>query len=160
MDAQLQEQIDQATDAGRLWEARDLLKKRASETDCCPEVWEQLGRVLLAMRDECEAGRWLFFSGAEDPAYTDAINTFLAEYPPDTKLFHSRVPGYDFHEGVDVSHLPASVQARLCDLDFGKGRGERMSVRETVIPAFVLIVIVAIIYAFGTGVVQILKWVF
>jgi hypothetical protein len=57
--------------AGRLWRAKEIL-----QGSICREydlrIFERYGQILLLMRDNLEAGKYLFLSGSRKPEYEPA----------------------------------------------------------------------------------------
>jgi len=60
-----------------VWKARDHLRGRIASSPFSPDLYEQLGVVLLRMGDVPEAGKYLFLSGRREPGYDAAIELFL-----------------------------------------------------------------------------------
>ena len=89
--------------AGRAWRAKEILKGAlASSADA--RLLERYGRLLDAMGDRYEAGKYLFLSGARLPEYADAIEIFLAR-------------NVNRSEADFVSQFPSSVRRlRFADL--------------------------------------------
>ena len=77
--------------AGRLWRAREILAGRIAGGDADPAILEAHGRVLQAMGEQVEAGRYLFASGVRAPAYADAIALFTRRHGGDTRSFFSQL---------------------------------------------------------------------
>ena len=65
---------------GNLWKAKEILHKSVKYSGYDVGLYEQLGKVLLQMKDTAEAGKYLFLSGVRLPEYEDAIRTFLDCY--------------------------------------------------------------------------------
>jgi hypothetical protein len=72
--------VEAALNAGELWKARDLLRGRIGSSPYSPDLYEQLGVVLLRMGDVPEAGKYLFLSGRREPDYEAAINLYLQRH--------------------------------------------------------------------------------
>ncbi len=72
-DAKVTRQLQQG-DFGR---AKEILRNRLQQTGFDPDALEQIGWVLLQMRDPFEAGRYLLLAGRDQPAYQPAIQAFL-----------------------------------------------------------------------------------
>ena len=114
-DVAFPEKVVECLRRGELGRAREILGSRMSQSGFDPNALEQLGQVLLQMRDDVNAGRYLFLSGRQCPAYGDAIAAFLLRCrKTDLRQF--------------VSQWPAAVRrVRIADLSPG-ARGE-LSVR-------------------------------
>ncbi len=69
--------VEAALNSGELWKARDILRGRITSSAYSPDLYEQLGVVLLRMADVPEAGKYLFLSGRRQPEYDAAIGVFL-----------------------------------------------------------------------------------
>lgn len=73
-----------------------------------PELFEAPGRVLLAMGDQFEAGRYLFVSGIRKPDYQYAIDTFLYRFAnTSASQLHASLPSRA--RVVPVIDLPSAV---------------------------------------------------
>ncbi len=73
------EKVEKEIAEGRLWRAKEMLQggvKHGYDT----ELLERYGRLLLQMRDDLEAGRYLFLSGVRKEEYQEAISLFLSKY--------------------------------------------------------------------------------
>lgn len=70
-----------ALDEGKLWRAREILQGRVGTMPYSPELYEQYGALLLVMKDDMQAGKYLFLSGVRRAAYEKAIALFLARHP-------------------------------------------------------------------------------
>jgi hypothetical protein len=96
--------------AGRLWRAKELLRSAVAQAGYDPDLYEQLGTVLLAMGDSLEAGKWLFLSARRCPEYESAIGLFLGR--------HGRRGGeklYAAFPGVAQLGGPSHYPPPLCD---------------------------------------------
>jgi hypothetical protein len=76
--APFDEKVARQLRAGDLGRAKQILKSRLQQTGFDPDALEQIGWILLQMRDPFEAGRYLFLAGRDLPSYRPAIETFLA----------------------------------------------------------------------------------
>ena len=130
LDPSLQLQIDEARNAGDLWNARVAIDRVFDETVHDADLWAARGELLVETGDTPEGGRWLFFSGVDDPSYQDAVQVFLEEHPPSGQLFDFQIPGREFGRPVSVSHLPSHVQERLVGVGY-RGVGRVVSYPET-----------------------------
>ena len=74
------DKVAEAIAAGQLWRAKEILSGRVRSRSFDPDLFEELGRVLLKMGDELEAGRFLLLSGKRRPEYQDAIGLFFQRY--------------------------------------------------------------------------------
>ena len=75
---------------GNLWKAKEILQGNVGHAGYKPEIYEQLGNVLLEMSDLADAGKFLFLCGVRKPNYEEAIGIFLHRYETSgDKLFNS-----------------------------------------------------------------------
>ena len=74
------DRVHEAVSSGQLWRAKEILAGRIGSGPFDPESCEQLGRVLLQMGDDLDAGRFLFLSGQRHAEYEPAIQLFLRRY--------------------------------------------------------------------------------
>jgi hypothetical protein len=72
--------VEAALNAGEVWKARDHLRGRIASSPYSPDLYEQLGVVLLRMGDLPDAGKYLFLSGRREPGYDAAIELFLRRH--------------------------------------------------------------------------------
>jgi len=70
----------EAVAAGHFWRAKEILRGRLRAHSFDPEVYEQLGLVLLRMGDHLEAGKFLLLSGKRTPEYEESIRVFIRRY--------------------------------------------------------------------------------
>jgi hypothetical protein len=71
--------VNSEVQAGRLWRAKEILQGSIrSKYD--PRVFERYGQILLLMRDNVEAGKYLFLSGSRKPEYEEAITLFTKRF--------------------------------------------------------------------------------
>lgn len=152
--------------AGRTWRAKEILRGTLSHR-AEPELLERYGRLLDALGERYEAGKYLFLSGVRTPEYTATIELFLrrtaARRDADfVHLFPAAVRRLPFEQ------LPAQVQDDL------KARGvskARFSGTGPIVPparygwsdrlkmiAAVLICGIFVL-ALGLGIAQIVNWV-
>jgi hypothetical protein len=154
--------VEQEIAAGRLWRARELL--RAGIQSYEPELFERYGRVLLAMHDIKEAGKWLFLSGRRSPEYRDAIATFLewcgrrggkklyGSFPACARLgppdrYPEPLAGELVAAGVPADVPPSSQYAKAAPFEGGWPGAVGCAA-----------VVLFLLLSFGVGVVTVLKW--
>jgi hypothetical protein len=65
---------------GHLWRAKEILAGRVGSGPFNSEIYEHLGKLLLRMGDDLQAGRYLFLSGQRRPEYRRAIDLFVARH--------------------------------------------------------------------------------
>jgi len=78
--------------AGRPWRAKEILQGSIPNAGYDCELFEKLGLVLLEMGDLREAGRYLFLSGRREPAYAEAIRTFLVRHQKNPRALYASFP--------------------------------------------------------------------
>lgn len=85
------QEVERQIDLGNLWKAKEILQGRLAGTTYDRELYEEYGKVLLAMHDDMEAGKYLFLSGVRHPSYEKAIYLYLNRYGGKTTgaLFHT-----------------------------------------------------------------------
>ena len=106
------ERAEKAVSEGKHWRAKEILQGRISSHPFEPRVCEALGKVLLAMNDHLEAGRYLFISGARSPEYEEAISIYLERFANSSATqFHSTLPSKI--RAVPVEDYPAGVVEEL-----------------------------------------------
>lgn len=74
------DRVEAAIATGQLWRAKEILSGRLGSAEFKPDVYEQLGRVLLQMGDDPQAGKFLFLSGVRRPEYAGAIDLFVRRH--------------------------------------------------------------------------------
>lgn len=70
------DKLEAALAAGQLWRAKEILAGRLGSGGFDATTCEQLGRVLLQMGDDLQAGKYLFLSGVRAPEYAGPIELF------------------------------------------------------------------------------------
>ncbi len=55
--------VAEALATGKLWRAKEILSGRIASQPFSPELYEQLGALLLRMGDDLAAGKFLLLSG-------------------------------------------------------------------------------------------------
>ena len=140
--------------AGRHWRAKEILRG-AMPRPYSPFLAEELGKVLLAMHDAPEAGRYLFLSGARHPDYEESIALWLKRAGKrDPHLLYQ-----NFFKQAKLGKLdayPERVRQDLLELGVDEeefGDGNRLpSIRGWIWGLFGLLVALAMIACFATGV--------
>ena len=72
--------VAEALATGKLWRAKEILSGRIASQPFSPELYEQLGALLLRMGDDLAAGKFLFLSGVRRPDYDTAIQLFVSRH--------------------------------------------------------------------------------
>ena len=78
--AQILESVEAEIRAGRTWRAKEILRGTISGGRVDPLVLERYGRLLDALGDRLEAGKYLFLSGARATEYDEPIRLFRQRY--------------------------------------------------------------------------------
>ena len=74
------ERVDAEVAEGRLWRAKEILQGNIRTLGYDAELFERYGRVLLAMGDVVEAGKYLFLSARRKPDYEEPIALYLSRH--------------------------------------------------------------------------------
>ena len=84
-------EVEKQIDLGNIWKAKEILQGRLAGSTYDTELYEEYGKVPLAMHDDMEAGKYLFLSGVRQPNYEKAIYFYLNRYAGKTTgdLFHT-----------------------------------------------------------------------
>jgi hypothetical protein len=69
--------IERERSAGRLWRIRDLMRSRVGQSDYDRELFRLYADALANMKDDDEAGRYYFLSGARDGRAGELCMAFL-----------------------------------------------------------------------------------
>lgn len=104
------QKAEAAVERGDLWRAKEILQGTLASQPYHPALYERYGRVLLAMRDLLNAGKYLFLSGRRDPAYDESIAIFLNRFRDrDAGELVRALPS----RARDLSRLPTIVADEL-----------------------------------------------
>jgi hypothetical protein len=157
--------VEREIGAGRIWRAKEILRG-ALVNRAEPELLQRYGRLLEAIGERYEAGKYLFLSGARAPEHRDAIQLFLTRNSERRDadfihLFPAAVRRLPFEQ------LPEPVQQEL----HARGvRRERFSGAGRIVPpvhytladrlkiAFAVLIGVLFVVALGLGLRQIVNW--
>ena len=157
--------VEREIGAGRSWRAKEVLRG-ALATRAEPALLERYGRLLDALGERYEAGKYLFLSGAWGPDCEDAIQLFLsrnAQRLDDdfVQLFPAAVRRLPFEQ------LPRRVQDELQ----ARGvRGDRFSGAGRIVPpvryrwrdrmhmAVAVCITALFVVALGLGIAQMVNW--
>jgi hypothetical protein len=145
-----------ALDAGRTWRAREILQGRIASMPYDAARYEQYGAVLLALGDVAEAGRFLFFSGARDAEYADAIDVFLTRHDSAGRLSSAMPTRVRGHVTALPRHVQDELRARGWTAPATKPllrppRTVRARVQETIAAAGCVVLAIFAVVSFFTG---------
>ena len=101
--APFEERVARHLQQGGFGRAKEILRNRLEPQPVDLDALEQLDCVLLQMRDQLEAGRYLVLAGKEPPAYQPPIHAFLA-----------RTRGMDLHAFSSLCTAPLR-RTRIAD---------------------------------------------
>lgn len=76
----LLDRVEAEVQAGRAWRAKEILRGALASGQADPAVLERYGRLLDAMGDRVEAGKYLLLSGARGPGCDEAIALFVSRH--------------------------------------------------------------------------------
>lgn len=74
------DRLEAALNAGQLWRAKEILTGRLGGTRFSAATCEELGKILLRMGDDLEAGKFLFLSGVRNADYDLPIALYLRRH--------------------------------------------------------------------------------
>ena len=143
---------------GQHWRAKELFQGRLSgKFD--PKLCEDYGKVLLAMNDTLDAGKYLFVSGVREPEYERAIELYLNRFakPSFSQLLNTfpkslqREPFEAYPDRVveDLKHRGYELKRQRAAV---KDRARESSFKDRVVEKVVIGVIIAIFVSFCIGV--------
>lgn len=117
--------VDAEIKAGRLWRGREILGGVIQYRIYDPDLFEELGYVLLLMNDLPEAGKYLFLSGKRKPEYEEAIALFLPRHG--RHCWHQLVSQFPRRNRfLRLDQYPPLVQDELRALGIPPERGEKL----------------------------------
>ena len=156
----LTEDVKSELAKGRYWRAKEILRGRLQNPPFVPGLCEQLGVVLLAMRDDLQAGKYLFFSGARRGEYEAAIAIFLERHGrKGWRALLRSVPGSA--RGHSIEKLPEPVIDVLVALGYsrnalqteirkaGQRPGESLGSFAWTVGCAIVLLIVAAVFCLG-----------
>ncbi len=162
--------IEESIATGNHWKAKEQLQGRLSgEFDA--DVCEAYGRVLLAMHDDLEAGRFLFASGKRKPEYEAALGLYLDRYADGDmdKLLHSFPKSL---QRLSFDQFPTIVASDLEKIGF-RPKAQRKAVArrqrtpsgwDSVWGTLILLAVILLLAGFAvsawSGLRQISRWMF
>ncbi|GJL66431.1 MAG: hypothetical protein NPIRA05_14020 [Nitrospirales bacterium] len=167
-------EIERQISLGNLWRAKEILQGRLVGSRYDTDLYERYGNVLLEMKDDLEAGKFLFLSGVQKPEYEKAKYLYLDRYggKPTGGLFHT------FPHSAQVSPIEDFPESVLAELEKNghnrsavKGQTrpknqdeENSSLSEKLGIFFVLLLVFLIVGGFIVqgirGVVWVFQWLF
>lgn len=85
------EEVEKQISLENFWKAKEILQGRLANSTYDVDLYEQYGLLLLQMKDEMEAGKFLFLSGVRRPEYEKSIYLYLNRYggKATSGLFHT-----------------------------------------------------------------------
>lgn len=111
------EKAEKEVAKGNLWRAKEILQGAIPQAGYNFELFEKLGKVLLAMGNLPEAGRFLFLSGMRKPEYEESINIFLHKFRKNKP--HDLLRGFPRKARLmTLSEYPVGVAQKLRELGF------------------------------------------
>jgi len=151
------------TDAGRMWRAKEILRGAIGGGRAEPSILEAYGRLLDALGDRVEAGKYLFLCGVRTPAYTEPILLFTRR----NRKRHGAAFAAELPAALrrhPFASLPDNVQEDLRAFGVGSEMFDRRTAaRATPWPdrmATVGMVIVLLLlgFTFAVGVIVVTSW--
>ena len=155
------------------WRARRELISWLARWGHDAEVLALLGRVVLEMKDEPQAGRWWLLSSAEGPDVERAVDASIADWRGARRRYLSQLP-HRVRKGLP-KELPAPARARLQRLGIDPVRLELPSppakpvarlertygdaVQDTGCVAGCIMLVIAIVTVFVVGLVTVVRWI-
>jgi len=164
-------------ESGRLWRAKEILRGAISSTTYAtePVVLETYGKLLDALGDRYEAGKYLFLSGSRAPEYVAAIEIYIGrtrKLPVNALM--AQFPSALHHQGI--GHLPDAVRQYLVERGLPQSEAERREPnpaaftlagpqvitgwKAKVIGAGLLVFLVLIVMSILVGFVTMVSWLF
>ncbi len=109
--------VEREVSEGRHWRAKEVLQGAVRAQAYDQDLYERMGLLLLEMRDDLEAGRYLFASGRRRPEYEVAIALYLDKHGGHTadevyRLLPTRA------KLPTISDYPEPLAQELRDLGF------------------------------------------
>jgi hypothetical protein len=116
--------VQEMLDRGELWRAKQRVSGRISYR-YIPDLYEQYGVILMRMGDLRQAGRFLFLSGAREPAYDEAIaifrrvhakrgwETIIGEFPAGMKDLRRDQLAPQLRDELEAMGMPATKGDRM-----------------------------------------------
>ena len=94
-----------------------MLRGTIAQTDFSEELYEEYGKVLLALGDMYEAGKYLFLAGNHIDQYREAIDLYLSRNPnKDYRQLYSSFPRKARLGAIEK--YPAQTRVKLEALGF------------------------------------------
>ena len=143
---------------GRAWRAKEILRGAIAGGRLEPSILEAYGRLLDALGDRVEAGKYLFLSGARAVEHAEAIGLFMQRHSKGGgKQLLSQLPAVV--RRLDFTELPIAVQQELRALGVSpnqpwKPSGARSNgagLSGRVVLALVLVVLLFVLVALALG---------
>ena len=152
--------------AGRAWRAKEVLRGTLA-TRAEPKLLERYGRLLEALGERYEAGKYLFLSGARSPQYRETIDLFLvrtaARKDRDfVQLFPTAVRHLPF------AQLAPAVQEELRRRDVKESwftgaspivPPAKYTLKDRAVMVVGVLIMLIFVLALGLGIAQIVNWV-
>ncbi len=141
----LYDRVDDAIQRGEVWRAKEILRGNIRLRGYDVVLYEQYGKLLLAIGEMSEAGKYLFLSGRRSPEYEQAISVYLERHMPNPEHMYFSFPRAarlndideypeEVRRTLESIDFPVALDGRLYALKRWREHGERMRAREPAQP--------------------------